>query len=98
MRRSKTYDIIIQFYHIVIFIGNAVLQMKLFSAAPPAAPGRERPVLNLLLSFLLPLAIILIALAGLKVTPFGDRTLLIVSKEHVQQLYIATGRSLMRLP
>ena len=87
MRRSKAYDIIIQFYHIVIFIGNAVLQMKLFSAAPPAAPGRERPVLNLLLSFLLPLALILIALAGLKVTPFGDRTLLIFD---ANGLYINT--------
>lgn len=38
---------------------------------------REHKALYLLLSFLLPLAILLVGLAGLHVTPFGDKTLLI---------------------
>jgi uncharacterized membrane protein YfhO len=61
--------------------------MKLFSTAPAAAPGWEKPVLYLLLSFLLPFALILIALAGLQITPFGDNTLMIAD---ANGLYINT--------
>lgn len=52
--------------------------MKLFPKNRTAElRRREHPALYVLLSFFLPLIIQLIALAWLKVTPFGDKTLLI---------------------
>ncbi len=79
----------------------------------PAAPGRlvggnhlfiEQPGLDLLLDILRPRRRPALSCSSkhhptYRSSPvIRDRTLLIVSKEHVQQLYIATGRSLMRLP
>ena len=61
--------------------------MKLFSASPAASRRGERSVLLLLFSFLLPLALILIALAGMQITPFGGKTLLIAD---ANGLYINT--------
>ena len=62
--------------------------MRLLSASCPGERIRhERPALYVILSFLLPLLIILIALAGLKITPFGDQTLLIAD---ANGLYINT--------
>ena len=61
--------------------------MKLFAPAGSAPRlHRERPVLCVA-SFFLPLLILLIALAGLQVTPFGDKTLLIAD---ANGLYINT--------
>ena len=61
--------------------------MKLFTPAGSPRLRRDRPVLCVLASFFLPLLIILIALAGLQVTPFGDKTLLIAD---ANGLYINT--------
>ena len=62
--------------------------MKLFSASRPGERIRQdRPALYVILSFLLPLLIILIALAGLEIAPFGDQTLLIAD---ANGLYINT--------
>ncbi len=62
--------------------------MKLYT---PAGSGprlcQERPALCVLASYFLPLLILLIALAGLQVTPFGDKTLLIAD---ANGLYINT--------
>ncbi len=67
---------------------NAVLLMKQFTpAGSDPRLRRERPDLCVLVSFFLPLLILLIALAGLQVTPFGDKTLLIAD---ANGLYINT--------
>ncbi len=53
----------------------------------PSARGAARPALYLLLSFLIPFILILAALAGLRIAPFGDKTLVI---SDANGLYINT--------
>ncbi len=58
--------------------GNAVHNMKLFASSQPSGRvEKERPALNILLSFFLPMVVITAALAGLKIVPFGDHSLVI---------------------
>ena len=70
--------------------------MKLF--APPDSKKRlrtERCALYLLLSFFLPMLIIVIALAGLRITPFGDRTFLISDADVLYVNYLGyVGRAI----
>ena len=57
---------------------NAVQHMKQVALSGPEEQiEQQRPALYILLSFLLPLVVITAALAGLKIAPFGDHTLVI---------------------
>ncbi len=62
--------------------------MNLFTKShSPERIRRERPALITVLSFFLPLFVMLVALAGLRVTPFGDKTLML---SDANGLYINT--------
>ncbi len=69
-------------------IGYTEFGMKLLrSQRQITRSTREKAIICILLSFCIPLALILIALAGLSVAPFGDQTLLI---SDANGLYINT--------
>ncbi len=73
--------------------------MKLFGLSGSGERiEKQRPALCILLSFFLPLVIVTAALAGLKITPFGDHTLIISDGKALYINYLSyVGRAVRGL-
>ena len=71
--------------------------MKLFQQSKQnSIQPRQHKALYILLSFLLPFVIIIVALAGLRVTPFGEKTLMIADTNGLYINYVSYAGRLVQ--